>query len=323
MAEVPEVQDRALSYLLASPEHMAALIQLAAPDLALRIDADSLTQQETTLVPEELRKRVEDVLYEGVIDGDDDLRLLVLVAHQSAADPLLAVRLLIAEALLYDADLRQQQEAHVSRPRQRVRHVIPLVLHTGRRPWTVPAIETRFRDIKGLEGFIPRFDIIPLDLAAIEEEALLAEGNALACFLNLFRAQYDEADAFARSLTKSLQGLKKLARDRTDLASWLRFALRFASLRRGHEERDSMVEVVKTVIGEDDPNMIETIAEAWRLEGSRALLLKLIALRFPEQSARDIGEKLESLTDAKRLEELGARLMMGELPWDELWTETE
>ena len=137
MSDFPH--DRWSREVFARPAAARALLGAFLPEAVRRlVDLEELTLESGTFVDEALGERRADLLFRV----GSRLRIYVLFEHKSAPDPWLPVQLLGYVARIHE---RARVEEGCLRP------VIPLVLHTGSRPWTSPLGVTDLLDLEPRE----------------------------------------------------------------------------------------------------------------------------------------------------------------------------
>jgi hypothetical protein len=249
---IREFQDRGIAWLLRSRKHVMALLRIVAPRLALVVDPRSLREEPTNLLSETLARNTEDVIWRGALRSGVPFR--ALVAHQSSPDRWLAKR--VHQALV-------QLEAHDVRERaKRLVPCVPIVVHTGRRPWTPPSLRALYGSHEALDPFRHELPLALIDLAATRSaRALSATGEPLGWLLALWSAQFASRATFLRALRITLDGLHGCARGARFLeAAW--FCYQLAMNRRPQEEHAMLRRAIEEHLpARESGAMSKTIAE--------------------------------------------------------------
>jgi hypothetical protein len=129
-----QTQDRAYKRLFSTKELVADLIRgYVSPELAQRLDLDSLERCNGSYVSQDLRGRANDIVWRLRVQ-DRWVYVYLLLEFQSTVDRTMAVRLLGYIALLWQ-DLIAAQELG---PDGLLPPVLPIVLYNGDRPWDAP-----------------------------------------------------------------------------------------------------------------------------------------------------------------------------------------
>jgi len=269
---IREFPDRGLAWLLATPERLRDVLAVGLPDLASRLAPGSLAPLPAKLVSNAFHRRDEDVIYEATLAGPPPPRPLhLLVAHQSAADPLLPFRLLEAEVFLWRRDLRLQAAARIPLPGRRLRPPVALVVHTGARPWRPGPLRSLVAaaDDPALARTLPSAPPPRvLDLAAVPEARLLDPPTPTTHVLALFQAQHRPRAAFAAALRRVLRRLRQTTRDEEELRELTWFALQLVEHRRPEDEAATLEPLFTQAVGRRELSaMTRTIGEAREARG--------------------------------------------------------
>jgi predicted transposase YdaD len=97
------------------------------------LDFATLEQTENSYVSDELRERIDDIVWRVKLHGNW-LYVYLLIEFQSDIDPFMAVRILAYVGLLYQDLIRTKQLT----PNGRLPPVLPIVLYNGKPRWTAP-----------------------------------------------------------------------------------------------------------------------------------------------------------------------------------------
>lgn len=324
---IREFQDRAITWLLGSVEHMSALLEIVVPEIAKDLEDDSLRALESTLISENMGKAEEDVVYEGNLKtNEDSLAFVVLVAHQSTRDPWIPFRFLRAMVRLWEREIRSWDGAGVAKNNQRLRAIVPILIYSGQKAWPMPNLSNLFVGHQLFDPYIPRFEIAMLDLAVVSRDDLLRVKRPLAHLLRLFSAQYMPGD-FEEVMREALEGLKEL--DSKNLSGLVWFCIQFAFNRRPGSEWVKMKELCIGYLSVKESRVMEkTIAESMgdrirresrekgleqgleqgQLIGQQKLLSAILANQFKGQTAAQILEVVGQVTDMDQLAELAMKV---------------
>lgn len=307
---IRQFQDRGLQRLLASPVHLRELLALCVPEVAAALVPQSLRNLSPVLIGADLGLSSEDVLWAGRLRSGARVRFLV--AHQSAPDPLLGVRLHRAVATLDDLLLEEQAAAGVTPARRRLDVVVPIVVVTGRRPWSpLPLRELRGED-ELLEAFAHDLSSRVLDVRAEEPDSLLARGGGLGCMLAVYRAQHEPLLRLEAALDRALAALHaRRAGARSTRESRLAltfFCYQIVWNRRGPEESAMLEHVFARHIGRKEARVMgQTAAEAEFARGevseARSSALEVLEFRFGKVPLA-IRRALRGIEDLRRLRAL-------------------
>jgi predicted transposase YdaD len=129
---MPSPHDALIRRVFTRPEEAAGLIRTLHPELTHHLDLDALELILGTFIDPDLRARTTDLLFRVPTRAGPDLLLYILIEHQSTPDPWMALRMVTYQERIWIhlratlPDLR------------RLPHIVPIVLYTGERPWSVP-----------------------------------------------------------------------------------------------------------------------------------------------------------------------------------------
>ncbi|MTI51658.1 MAG: DUF4351 domain-containing protein [Alcanivorax sp.] len=283
------------------------------------LDLDSLEKMNGSYVTDDLRGRHGDAVWR-VRWGEDWLYVYLLLEFQSSVDRFMALRILVYTGLLHQ-DLIRRDELGADR---RLPPVLPVVLYNGEPRWRAP---TEVRPLiqappDGLERYQPDQAFLLIDEGAYSADDRQPLNNLVTA---LFRLEHhrssDEVAGVLQLLVKWLEGPEQAGLRRSYL-EWLRRRLpkwfpgetfpEMHDLQEAYEmitnrfeewkERQRLVGVQQGV-----EQGIERGIERGRLEGERALVLRLIQHRFGELPAV-LRLRLEGASKSE-LEHLAERVL--------------
>ena len=254
------------------------------------LDLHSLEKMNGSYVTDDLRGRHGDAVWR-IRWGEEWLYVYLLLEFQSSVDRFMALRIMVYTGLLHQ-DLIRRGELGADR---KLPSVLPVVLYNGERRWRAP---TDVRALvqpppDGLERFQPDQAFLLIDEGAYSADDRQPINNLVAA---LFRLEHhrssDEVAGLLQLLVKWLSGPEQAGLRRAYL-EWLRRRLpkwfpgetfpEMHDLQEAYEmitnrfeewkERQRLVGVRQGV---------EQGIEQGRLDGERALVLRLIQRRFGE-----------------------------------------
>jgi predicted transposase/invertase (TIGR01784 family) len=168
----PTPHDSVFRRIFGVPANAASQLRAVLPlDLAARLDLAQLTPVPASFVDEALKWRYSDLLFTAPLDGRDAF-VYLLAEHQSSTDQLMAFRMLRYVTRIWDQYLRDHPRA------RQLPAVIPLVVHHGRGRWAGPVQLLELIDLdpgakQAAQAYLPRFEFLLDDLAAIDDRQLL------------------------------------------------------------------------------------------------------------------------------------------------------
>jgi hypothetical protein len=272
-------------------------------------DFSSLGKLSTEYVSDELRTRHGDTVWHLRL-GRRRVLLLVLLEFQAQDDHWMALRILTYSGLLYQELVRNQAPEVAG---ERLPAVLPVVLYNGSEPWTAAA------DLRAL--------ITPVGpwLAPYQPTQRYY-------LLDLQRVPAD--DLPYRNLLRAVARLEQ-SRSPQDVVRAVKALLRWLPNRGADELQRAFVDWVRQIAGRLAPpgasvapvrtleeasmTLVERVAEwpkQWLREGleqgreqQRALLCRMAAARFDEETAARLAGVLAAISDPARLAEVGEWLV--------------
>ncbi len=318
--------DRSIREQLQHPENLRDLLADALPDLVAGFDFSRVECLPRDFLLEDWRGRESDLLFRipyRTADGEQWVLVCVLIEHQSSADPRMPLRMLLYTVLFWEREWKAWEDRKPPRPDFRLTPVVPIVFHTGQRPWSSPRV---LAELLGgpdvFRRFAPQYQPLFWDLAERDPEELVRQAAAWLQALAVVRAQDADAATFRRLMYEVERRWNDLSiRDRLRWRELMRFILAWAQHRRPPEEFDAVVaDAVAAQAGAAQQREIETMKQTmaeWfhekgraeglaegRAEGAlitgREMLRTFLEHRFgplPE----DLCRRIDSITDLERL----------------------
>ena len=339
MPETQETQiehfpDRSLRRLLQDREYVRGLVQIIAPDIEVFLDFSRITYEKRSFISKALQERESDVLLSVPFQDDTDatdtdvLLIYILIEHQSTVDKTMGFRLLSYMMQIWESQRREWETAKIPENERFLQPILPILLYTGDRPWTVPVSLTTLMDVPEiLERFVPSFDTLFLGVKETEAEALTQSGHPLGWLLRVLQKEHAHETEISEALADAVSHLASVDEDFTpQIAEALRYFVQLIFHRRSFDERDALVDIIRQHIQDDKEleTMAQTTAEflieqgkvegkvegkaegieqgkaegkaegieQGKVEGKQDAVLKLLQLRFqnvPEVLSREIS----------------------------------
>ncbi len=336
----PPQHDAAYKALFSRPETVADTLRAAARDLARRLDFSTLERLSASFVTGMLGKRHADMLWRVRTRDGEWLYLLVLLEFQSTVERRMALRM--AD---YALRILRSLEPKDLGPGGELPPLLPVVVYNGERRWTAP---TELRDLfaaapRELLGYLPlhRYLLIDLRRRDPEEEA---PKNVLALIAKLERA--GSAKQLEERLESAAAWIEE-RRDRrlaAHLVAWVNLVLaprvdaegEEAEFRITEKEEGQMTTLVERMrLWGDELNRewlekgreqghekgfakgleqglgqgLEQGLELGRLDGERAMVLRMVTRRFGAEAAEDLAPVLARISDPECLAAIAARVL--------------
>jgi hypothetical protein len=205
--------DRAIRRLLEDARNLREIVADLLPHLADRFDFEHVENVRRDFLLEDWRGRESDLFFrvpfhdEG---GDQPTLVCLLIEHQSRPDALMPLRILVYAVLYWEREWKAWQDDREHSEPLRLTPVIPIVFHTGDRPWGTSREIAELMDWPVLlQPFAPHWPIQFWDLADHSARELLEATGAWLRALAVVRAEREETDRFAEIYAESYKSWKR------------------------------------------------------------------------------------------------------------------
>jgi hypothetical protein len=311
--------DRMMRWLLENPGNLRELLGAAVPDLAPGFDCDRAELQPPAFPLDDWRHREADLLFlipYRTGKGKRKVLVCVLIEHQSAADPRMPLRVLLYTVLFWEREWKRWEDQPAPRPEFRLTPVLPIVFHTGARPWSAPrAVADLVGGPDAFRAFVPQYGPLFWDLAEQSPEVLLASAAEWLRALTVIRAEAEDHEEFFRVMREVVERIKGLAsRDKVRWHGLMWFVLAWALQRRPREEREALTALAAAaqedvLLREEVRTMGQTIADELREEGKKEgalqcvqeTLISVLRKKFG-RVPKPLRQRIEATTDVARLQ---------------------
>jgi hypothetical protein len=260
-------------------------LQILEPALAERLDFTSAERIHRSFIPADLQKQESDLIFRVSFLGDAadpgrEVWVYVLLEHQSVPDPEMGLRLYLYMGQLWDSQRRAWQDAKLPTEQRRLHPVIPVILYTGRAPWSVPIGLANLMALPSeLEPFTPGWETLFLNLHETPPGTLTRFATAVGWALRVLQAERAPRAEMERVLIEAMAGLEGLTEEQA--GQWLRvawFLVLFAFHRRGENE---LVELIRE----------RAQQSKFRQKKELATMGQTIAQRIAEQAAQQATQQ--------------------------------
>lgn len=300
--------DALFKLTFSSPRRAAELLRpLLGEAIASRIDWDSLTLVPGSFVDAALQALHADLLFSVRMDGRD-VRLYLLLEHQSGADRWIALWLLRYMTNIWVDFVEQHSESPGLPP------ILPVVVHHGSKPWTIdPEFSTLVEtiDLPALHALTPKFRFALADLNTVDSDGIRRGPGSAEFRLTLLALKEARlADSLLQLLRLSTPLLLELERDPEGkrviqhIICYL-FSVRDAAEFEGLDLRDLGLGKTSEAIMETREAYLlrkgrEEGREEGREQGNRDFFLNLLRGKFgavpPDAAARVESADVETLS---------------------------
>ena len=318
--------DRSIRHLFENQSHTRALLELMIPGLASLMDFQRLVRVNRDFLPETLREQEADLVFSVPFRaGSEDREVLIhiLIEHQSTVDDLMEYRLLSYMTLIWagyrrDWDLKQPPKAE-----RRFPPILPIVFYTGETKWRTPLDFRRLLDLpEALERFVPRFDMLLLDVKDTDTEALTHLNAPLGWLLTVLQKENADTPEIRDALITAIEKLQALQDTySTHFREALVYFLQLILHRRSPAEHQALIHLVEQHSQHPEVNrmaqsMAEHILEQGIEQGARQMSLEstvtILTRRFPDADVNALTPALEAIEDLDRLRALNLEASLAE-----------
>jgi hypothetical protein len=293
--------DRGYKRLFSHPAAVEELLRgFLREDWTARLDFSTLENVGNDFITAGLGERHSDLVWRLRFRGEGEgwFYLYLLLELQSTSDPFMAVRLLSYVGLLLEEIIRREK----LKPGDRLPVVLPLVLHSGKRPWRAPRdLESLFVEVpESLRQYLPRLRYLLLDAGRLDLDRPDLDENRIA---TLFRLEASKTSEDFPLLTRELAGHISREEDpelRRVLNDW------WISLVR----RTFPGVIISETLDLMEAPMLEETAQEWKRQaevaGMRELLLQQMSVRFGRLPPR-VRLKVQEITSKQEIRRLGRK----------------
>ena len=264
---VSQASDRNAKFLFSDPENVRGLLQIVANELVENIDFSRITPIKQSHLAETLREVESDIVLQVPfeIDGKtDDLLIYILIEHQSTVDRIMSQRVLYYMGQIHDAERRILERSDIPRSKWQFSPILPIVYFTGGQQWEEPVSFSDLIDApETLVRFIPKFDILFLNVQEISETELWNMDHPFGWLLSVLQKDKADAETLHRTMLAALSRLgthepKHPAQHRLALL----FLGHFALFRRPENEREDLMKLIQQHTDDTEvDNIMKSAAE--------------------------------------------------------------
>ena len=317
--DVREFDDRAIKWIMECPENLRGAMLLLDEKLADRLDFTHMEQMRTTLLPKDLRSRSADLLVRVPYLSPESAKspavyVFVLMEHQSEPDDLVVFWLLYGMVLIWEREIRQWQKLGAVTGSHKLSPIIPLLLYTGDRRWSIPLSLDVIVALPELCGpFVPRFSFLALNMPDASGESL-AKHPIGAVLEALSKGNVSGAELLGAivAAAERLDELEEKDRDAVERAMTILYLLLYH--RRPEEEGDRLKGELEQQLShkKEMSGIMRTMADALMEKG------KKIGIEEGEKLGIERGKKIGveegALSATRRMAGDLLKQKFGELP---------
>lgn len=309
--------DKAIREALLDPDNLRDLLRARVPELADGFDCTRAKVVKPEFLLPDGRGREADLLFEipyRTGDNEQIALVCVLIEHQTQSDPRMALRTLLYVVLYWERQWAVWEGLPAPKPTFRLTPVLPLVLHTGSRPWgSAKSIAELLDWPDEFRQFAPVWSPLFWDLPEHSVDELLSAEEAFVRTLAVVRVEDADLPEFERVFRQTWERLEPM--QDTNRIRWshlLHFIIGWFVHRRPENQQPELRQMAEQLVNETAKRGSErpfrTIADAMREDFCREFILKQGAKRFGAIDP-EIASALAALKDYDRLERMTDRLL--------------
>lgn len=310
---IHDFPDRALKWLLETPENVKGLLLAVVDDLARNIDYSRLQRIDRTFISDNFRKREADLVFIApFIDDQEDREVIIyiLIENQSTVDPTMPFRILSYMLRIWESQREDFESKNISLSQWKFHAILPVVFYTGDQRWEEPLNIKKLIDLpKTLEDFVPQHKTILFNLKTTSPNKLVAYGHPFGWILRIMQKENADTEEFRSLLQLAINHLKSMTpEEHTNWAKLIYFIMAFLYERRGESEHNEFLNIIKNSIDDlsqrkEAEEMSKTMAQVLEARGEtrgeargkviakQDDIIRLIRLKFgnvPETLASNI-----------------------------------
>ena len=326
---IHQFHDRSAKWLLENTENLKGLLEIIASDLVEHLDFSRVEIQNTTFIPDDLRQQASDLVYLLPFRDEDKTKtaktvlIYILVEHQSTVDPLMGLRLLSYMCHIWNTQRRAYMQSEVPLSDWRFQPIIPVIFYTGEQRWVrPPSLETVIDLPEALRHFLPRFDVLLLDVKREPDERLLRSDHPFGWLLTVLKAEDYDPEDFVPVLERLRDHLRGLPD--AEGAVWqqvIYYLYLFIFHRRSADEQPVLADIVSEThpylgLSDEEAKLMQSMADHYlergiaqgRQEGEKRgtieSILALLDMRFERDAVAALRPALEAIDDLQVLREV-------------------
>jgi hypothetical protein len=196
----------------------------------------------------------------------------ILIEDQSSADPALPLRLLLYAVLHWEREWQLWERQHPRGQPLRLTPILPVVFHTGQRPWNTNRALADLLAAGECQAWAPQWPARFCDLAERQPETLLQSADAWWQAMAVVRAEWADEAEFTRVLGEALRHLEPQAQnDRVGWQQLIKTMLYWGLFRRPQAEHAHILASVRGCMANAElQREVETMAgqmhQTWEQE---------------------------------------------------------
>lgn len=322
--------DRAIRDALRNPTNLREFLGDALPTIVEHLDFSKANYLPRDFLLDDWRGRESDLLVEIPFRWNEVERTIlicILLEHQTNPDARMPLRTLIYTVLYWERKWKEWTSKTKPRPPFVLQPVIPIVLHTGSKPWTTNRRLTDLVDGPDeLKQWIPNWEPMFWELSQHDPQRLMNSEEAFLQVLSVVRLEEAERAEFEAAFRETSRRLEALhGNDHVRWYDLLRFVITWAGWRRPRNERKEWWEMAETIqtdaarqreVRAMRKTIGEEIYDEGRVDAVRDTIVRQGTKRFGPPNP-DMKQKLDAIVDLEQLHALSDKVIDAN-SWSEL-----
>ncbi len=241
--------DRSARWLLQDKENVRGLLEIIARELVDHIDFNQLTQINRSFIPDTLREQEADIVLSVPFKrelGTDEILIYILIEHQSTVDISMGFRVLYYMTQIWDFQRRESESSNILKNVLRFRPILPIVFYTGDSNWKYPLTLEPLMDIpEELSGFIPKFDILFLNVKETDLTELTKSGHPFGWLLTVLQKEQSDKETISRVIIDAISNIINLDKEQgVQLQLAINYFLLLILHRRSADEHEELIKLI-------------------------------------------------------------------------------
>ena len=241
--------DRSIRRLLSDKENIRGLLEIMDINLATCIDFSRIIPISRSFIFDNLREQISDLVFLVLFrskSATKDLEICLLIEHQSTVDSSMVSRLLSYENQIWDSQRREWTSDNTPQSRRRLHTVISTLFYTGDQRWNTPLTLNSIMDTPDeLSRFVPKFDILFLDLKTTSPETLTKTNHLFGWLMTVLQKEHASVEEISTALIKAISHINTLGEEKAyQRRTAISYLISLIVHRRPSEQRDELITLV-------------------------------------------------------------------------------
>ena len=221
-----------------------------------------------------------------------EVMIYILVEHQSKVDRMMGYRLLSYMCRIWESQRREYVAQELPPGEWRFQPIIPIVFYTGDQRWeALPSLELLMDLLAALRRFIPKFDVLLLDVKRAADETLLRSNHPFGWLMTVLKQEMADEPEFIAALDRLGVHLGTL--DAGDQVLWkqaIYYLYLLIFYRRSVREHERLNEIVSANEGSfrfsaEEESLMQSMAEYYLEQGMEKGMEKGMAAAYRQWEA--------------------------------------